>query len=105
MVIFTFSFWTENTFFRQIYSKRIKLFKIKFDAQTNSNMMNLIVMLNFGLKILLGENLAQKCKFPVKNQIQYRSMLNSTVIFTYFGPEVRFWVSLVQKVRIIYALP
>ena len=64
-------FVLDRKFFRQIYSKRIKLFKIKFDAQTNSNMMNLIVMLNFGPKILLGENLAQKCKFPVKNQIQY----------------------------------
>ena len=65
MTIFTFSVLTINILFGQFWFKNSKLFKLKFDSKTNSNVQNSMVV--FILSILdweyrFGGNLVQKIK-------------------------------------------
>ena len=81
-------FWTGNTHFRQIWSKNQNfLFKMKFDAKNNSNVLNLMAMFVF---TVLGQkpfflqicSKNQNCLFKIKLGVYTNlNVLNPMVMF------------------------
>ena len=80
--------WTGNTHFRQIWSKNQNfLFKMKFDAKNNSNVLNLMAMFVF---TVLGQkpfflpicSKNQNCLFKIKLGVYTNlNVLNPMVMF------------------------